>query len=253
MNEEDEKTVDNQAQAVGEESISPSKRQAYIDYARSKNGDSFDPDDEETLFSEMLDYRTKNDESQAKIVEMFSRNPQLAQIMSDMTNGKRGAAAAFARYFGRDFLSAEEGSDEWNEIEEAERERQAELDSMRNRKESYDANIESSLPVLEEFASEKKIDIDEFLNNVYSKLLEPIFMGTYTPEVLSMLYNALNYDTDVEDSFQSGKVAGRNEKIDKMRKANTGDGLPRLGASGGGGHLPKRPQKEKFKSSVWDD
>jgi hypothetical protein len=127
-----------------------------------------------------------------------------------------------------------------------------ELESMRKSKEEYDVNIEASLPVLDEFATSRKIDIDEFLDSAYSWILEPIFKGNYTTELLEMLYNAMNYKTDIEESFQSGVVAGRNQKIDRMRKDNAGDGLPRLGASTAS-TVKRAEKKPSYKSSVWND
>ena len=232
------------------ENATPTKRQAYLDYMASMSPD-FNSEDEEALFEDMLNYRQKNEDSRAQFAKILTENPQLAQVMSDMASGKRGMAASFARYFGKDLLSAEEGSDEWNEIQEAEKERQAELDEIRARQDEFNKNIEASVPVLDEFAKKKGIDTDEFLDSVYEKMLAPIFAGTYTPELLEMLYKAMNYDTDVEDSFQSGVVAGKNERIAKMRKENAGDGLPRLGASSG---VDNKPQKKKipYRSSTWD-
>ena len=81
-------------------------------------------------------------------------------------------------------MGAEEGSDEWNDLQNAEKERMEELESMRKSKEEYDVNIEASLPVLDEFATSRKIDIDEFLDSAYSWILEPIFKGNYTTELL---------------------------------------------------------------------
>ena len=186
------------------------------------------------------------------MTEILSKDPRLAQVLSDMAGGKRGATSALVRYFGKDILRAEEGSDEWNDLQNAEKERMEELESMRKSKEEYDVNIEASLPVLDEFATSRKIDIDEFLDSAYSRILEPIFKGNYTTELLEMLYNAMNYKTDIEESFQSGVVAGRNQKIDRMRKDNAGDGLPRLGASTAS-TVKRAEKKPSYKSSVWND
>jgi len=252
MDEEKNKAGASAPSAAVESTPPQTKRQAYLDYLRLRSDGGEVRDDDDAIFSEMLDYRTKNDESQEKIIDMFNRNPQIAQVISDLANEKRGAAAAFARYFGKDLLSVEEGSAEWEEIQQAEKERQDEIEHIRQQTQEYEANIEASAPVLTRFATEKGIDIDSFLNDAYERMLKPIFAGTYTPEVLSMLYNALNYEVDVEESFRSGKVAGRNEKIDRMRRENAGDGMPRLGASTGETKPQRRPSA-KYRSSVWDE
>lgn len=110
-------------------------------------------------------------------------------------------------------MRAEEGSDEWNDLQNAEKERMEELESMRKSKEEYDVNIEASLPVLDEFATSRKIDIDEFLDSAYSRILEPIFKGNYTTELLEMLYNAMNYKTDIEESFSLVLLQGEIKRL----------------------------------------
>ena len=71
----------------------PSKKQAYLDYMRSRMGESYG-EDEDSVYSDMLDYRQKNDESQERMTEILSKDPRLAQVLSDMAGGKRGATSA---------------------------------------------------------------------------------------------------------------------------------------------------------------
>ena len=224
---------------------------AYVDYMRGVNPD-FSDEDEDSMYDDMLSYRKGNDESRRKISEMLSENPQLAQVLSDIANKKRGAGAAFARYFGKDMLNAEEGTPEWEEIQQAEKERNEELLSLRKRGADYEANIEASKPVLDEFGKENGLDIDKFLDEAYSRIIEPIFLGKYDKELLGRLRNALAYEGDVEASFNAGKAAGRNERIEDMRKANVGDGLPRMGSSAGMSKPTKVAKKPNWGNSVWD-
>ena len=226
-------------------------RLAYMDYMRGVNPD-FSDDDEDAVYDDMLSYRKSNDESRKRISGMLRENPQLAQVLSDIANKKRGAGAAFARYFGKDMLNAEEGTPEWDEIQQAEKERNEELLSLRKRGADYEANIEASKPVLDEFGKENGLDIDKFLDEAYSRIIEPIFLGKYDKELLGRLRNALAYEGDVEASFNAGKAAGRNERIEDMRKANVGDGLPRMGSSAGMSKPTKVAKKSNWGNSVWD-
>lgn len=225
-------------------------RSAYVDYMKGVNPE-FNGDDEDAMYDDMLSYRRSNDESRQKISDMLSENPQLAQVLSDIANKKRGAGAAFARYFGKDMLNAEEGTPEWDEIQQAEKERNEELLSIRKRGADYDANIEASKPVLDEFGKENGINVDDFLDEAYGKIIEPIFLGKYDKDLLRRLKNALDYDSDVETSFNAGKAAGRNERIEDMRKANVGDGLPRMGSSAGMQNPVKKTERP-VRRSVWD-
>lgn len=67
----------------------PSKKQVYLDYMRSRMGESYG-EDEDSVYSDMLDYRQKNDESQERMTEILSKDPRLAQVLSDMAGGKGG-------------------------------------------------------------------------------------------------------------------------------------------------------------------
>lgn len=245
-----DKMTDKESQAGNMEERPKRGRSAYIDYMSGVNPD-FNGEDEEAIYEDMLSYRKNNDESRKRISDMLSENPQLAQVLSDIANKKRGAGAAFARYFGKDLLNAEEGSPEWDEIQQAEKDRNEELMALRKRGEDYDANIEASKAVLDEFGRENNVNIDDFLDEAYGKIIEPIFLGKYDKELLRRLKNALDYDSDVETSFNAGKAAGRNERIEDMRKANVGDGLPRMGSSAGMRQVPKKPES-RMRKSVWD-
>lgn len=246
------KLNDNESTAIEKAEEPRRGKSAYIDYMSGVNPD-FNGEDEEAMYEDMLSYRKNNDESRRRISDMLSENPQLAQVLSDIANKKRGAGAAFARYFGKDMLNAEEGTPEWDEIQQAEKERNEELLSIRKRGEDYDANIEASKPILDQFGKEYGVNVDEFLDNAYSKIIEPIFLGKYDKDLLIRLKNALDYENDVESSFNAGKAAGRNERIEDMRKANIGDGLPRMGSSAG--MQPAQGVKKPIRrgGSVWND
>lgn len=226
-------------------------REAYLEYVKERFPEGYNPDDDESVYGHSLDRMRKMDESESKMMEALTSDPRLAQALADIVGKKKGAASALARYFGKDMLNAEEGSEEWDEIEISEKERMEELQAMGTRKEEYDRNIEESSGILDEFAKKKGIDIDQFLDEVYDRLLDPIFSGKYSEEVLSMLYNALNYDTDVEEAFQAGNVRGRNEKIDNMKK-DVGDGLPKLGNTGITENKALPKEKPRKPGSVWE-
>lgn len=233
----------------------PSKRDEYLDYLLDRYPDRFQKDDEDSVFG-FLSEKTKGDDAaEDRLAEALSADPRLAQILSDVLNKKRNAPAAFARYFGKDFLNAEEGTAEYDEIEAAESERMAELEEGKTAKAEYDKNIEASAPLLDEFAKENKLDIQAFLDKVYDQIIEPIFDGNYTKELLTMLNNALNYATDVEQAMKAGQVQARNERIEQMHR-EPGDGMPSLGGSAGATEK-KQPQiKRNFNvknESVWDD
>lgn len=192
--------------------------------------DDFDPEDEEGSSEKVLSYLIKSKEQKAKLAEALKSDPRLASVLADIVSGKKNAAGALTRYFGKDFLNAEEGTEEYDAIVEAEKERKAEQDKAEASKKEYEANLEKSMPEVEAYCKEKGYNVEDFLNNAWDKILQPIMSGIYTKEVLDVLDKGFNYDKDVKDALVAGEIKGKNENIHKM-KAKAGDGMPKMGGS----------------------
>ena len=208
-----------------QEEVQPTKRE-LLHKMMAEKFDGYKPDDDEGNASLIMEYINRNEDQSGKMADALAKDPRLAQVLADVVSGKRGAAGALARYFGKDFLSAEEGSPEAEEIAKAEEERKKELDDMDASKKEYEDNINASMPVIVEHCKENGCDPDEFLGKVWDEIVNPIFMGTYSKELLDKLDKAFNYDKDVSDAMAAGEVKGRNTKINKM-KEDVGDGLPK--------------------------
>lgn len=186
----------------------------------------YNPEDEEASYGMLIDRYSKDEEQRKILSDAINKDPRLASVLSDIVSGKRSSGNALVRYYGRDFLSAEEGTPEYDDIAAAEEERKKETEEMTAREEEYKKNIDDSTPVIEQFCNEKGYNVDDFLNNVWDKIASPILSGMYTKELLTMLDNAFNYDTDVNDAMKAGEVKGRNMNVNKMRKDKVGDGMP---------------------------
>lgn len=241
--------------AEGNAPVSKSKRDEYNEYLKSRYAGETPDEDEEGFYDRVLKNQRGGDEAQQRFAEALNKEPELAQVLSDVISGKRGAAAALVRYFGRDMLNAEEGSPEYEEITKSEDERMQELESRKASDEEYNKNLEASQEALTSFASQHNINIDDFLGDVYDKILDPIFSGNYTPEVLDVLFKGLNYDADIEESFNAGTVKGKNTNIEKMKKESVGDGQPSLSNAAPvvrPRNTPKSALSDIKTGSVWD-
>ena len=205
--------------------VEPTKKE-MLHKLMSEKFEGYKPDDEEGNSSLLMEYINHNEDQSSKMANALAKDPRLAQALADIVSGKRGSAGALARYFGKDFLSAEEGSPEAEEIAKAEEERKKELDDMDSSKKEYQDNVDASMPAILEYCKEKGCDPDEFLGKVWDEIVNPIFMGTYSKDLLDKLDKAFNYDKDVNDAMAAGEVKGRNTKINKM-KEDVGDGLPK--------------------------
>ena len=201
------------------------KREMLNDVLRDEI-EGYDPEDEEGSSEMLMGYINRGKDSRKHMMDALNSDHRLAQVLADVAGKKRGAAAAFARYFGRDFLNAEEGTSEYDEIVKAEEERKKEMESMSASAKEYKSNIEASVPVIEEWAKGKGIDKDEFLDKVWERIVAPITNGTYSNELLDLLDKAISYDKDTKDAMDAGRVAGRNENIRSLRNEQLGDGMP---------------------------
>ena len=127
-------------------------------------------------------------------------------------------------------MDVDEDSPEFEEMMLADEERKEEVMRMANDRKEYEANLQESRPVIEEFCREHGYDPAEFMDNVWDQIVFPIMAGRYTHEVCTALDHALTYDKDVEDAFAAGDIKGRNTSIQRM-KQDFGDGLPKGMAS----------------------
>ncbi len=192
-------------------------------------GDEFSIDDP-TSQDLLLQYVHMNSEQNERLKEVLERDPRMAQMLLDMIQGKRNAHSAVARYFGRSLMDVDEDSPEFEEMMLADEEHKEEVMRMANDRKEYEANLQESRPVIEEFCREHGYDPAEFMDNVWDQIVFPIMAGRYTHEVCTALDHALTYDKDVEDAFAAGDIKGRNTSIQRM-KQDFGDGLPKGMAS----------------------
>ena len=73
---------------------------------------------------ECLSKLRQNEEQKKILSDAINRDPRLASVLSDIVSGKRSSGNALVRYYGRDFLSAEEGTPEYKDIASAEEEKE---------------------------------------------------------------------------------------------------------------------------------
>lgn len=225
---------------TGEIETGPTKKQALQEMLKSIIS-GYDPDDEETSSESLMKYLNENNEQKSKLAEALRNDPRLAQLLSDIVSGKRNAAGSLARYFGKDYLSAEEGSPEYEDILKAEEERKAEQEASEVSRNEYQANLERSMPEVEAFCKEKGYQVDEFLDNAWNRLIQPVLSGLYSKDVCEFIDKGFTYDKDINDASEAGYVKGRNENIHKM-KEERGDGMPKI--SGSETTSPKVNKKE---------
>lgn len=188
-------------------------------------GEDFDLAD--SLSQELLvNYLRMNKEQNEQLAASLERDPRLAQLLSDVINGKRNAHSAMARYFGAAFMAVDEENPEYEEIMLADDERREDMMRIANERRQYERNLEESIPVIESFCNERGYDASDFMDKVWETVIFPVMAGNYTHDVCLALDHAITYDKDVEDAFAAGDIKGRNTNIQRM-KEDFGDGMPK--------------------------
>lgn len=203
-------------------------------------GKSFKLDTPESQ-EKLKDFFRSNIEQNERLAKVLELDPRLAQLLSDVVQGKRSAHAAMARYYGKSFFEHEEGSPEYEEMLRMDEERRNEAYEMANNRREYEANLERSRPVIESFCSKHGYEPAEFMDKVWEQLVFPILSGTYTADVCQALEHAINYEQDVEDAFAAGNIKGRNTNIRRMQE-EFGDGLPKGMSSVAPAQEQRRPK-----------
>lgn len=215
MNEEETKQL---PEAPVEGAIVDPEDEEYSQFLRDNLGDEYDETDEKKNRRGLMDYVNRNKKGTERINRSMRKDPRFAQAFSDMSSGKRGAHGALARYFGKDFLTAEEGTPEYDEIMAAEEERLKEMEEAAKARDEYEQNYNQSVPIIQQFCEEKGYDFDEFRDKIWNMIALPIMEGRYDQNFLELLDKAMNYDKDVQDAMAAGEVKGRNTNINAMRK-----------------------------------
>ena len=235
-------------QSQGAEPPKPSKRQQLNDLLTSEI-DGYNPEDDEGSAGMLTDYLQRNIDDRKRFGEAIEKDPRFAQVISDVASGKRNAGAALARYFGKDFLSADEGSDAYNEIMQAEKERMDDLEKSLERSKKYEQNVEKSMPLLESKCKEAGVDLNAFLDKVWEQVVYPISEGNYDV-IFDVLQKGFSYDKDVNDAMAAGETKGRNTRINKMREER-GDGMPK-GISSANLTQDRKPRRSAFMQAALD-
>ena len=200
------------------------------------------PEEERTgdMSQDALNLINRMVEERDRMVENISDDPRLAQVFADVVSGNRKPDMALARYFGKNLLTAEEGSPEYDELMAADAEYMNERNEMKTRREQQEAGAKEFFDAFENYLEAQGLDKEKYINAVFSEILEPSLDLKVDEKLFARLVMAVDYDKDVEDAFKAGEVRGRNMNIHEM-KGKLGDGLPKaLGSQGAPVEQPKR-------------
>lgn len=201
------------------------------------------PEEERTgdMAEDALNLINRMVEERNRMVENISDDPRLAQVFADVVSGNRKPDAALARYFGKNLLTAEEGTPEYDELMAADAEYMNERNEMKTKREQQQASATEFFDAFADYLDKQGLDREKYMDAVFREVLEPALDLKVDETLFARLVNAVDYNKDVEDAFEAGKVKGRNMNIHEM-KGKIGDGLPK--AMGSQGVPVEQPKKK---------
>lgn len=186
------------------------------------------------------------EENSSKMVDMFYHgDPRVAAFFNACKDGQ-SPVEFLLENFGDDFreaLDSEEGKkkfiDKYNKwLEKVAQEKTLEEEASKN--------LDESLNLLDQIQQEKGLTDEQAaqLFDTVHQLTNDLARNIISRETYEFALKGMNYDNDVAQAEELGRVQGRNEKIeDKLRKKQMPEGLPPTLNSG----QPARqePKKEK--------
>lgn len=200
----------------------------------------------EEILEDYTSKQTAYDESNSKLVEILTTDPNAAEfIQSWIETGD--PRTALVETFGDDLGMDEKSRENFKAQLTDWRKRKSENDALNAEAE---ANWQNSLQALDEWGSGNGLTMEQ-KRDVMLRLLAITFNGMvnkYEKDDFEMAWSAMNHDDDVKKAKIEGEVAGRNERIAAARRERTlADSMPPSVTGGQGGRTPE----VKRKSSPW--
>ena len=230
------------------------KRASFKERMKGKYPDK-DFEDDELLFGQVSDDYDNYEqelsgykEREGKFADMFSSDPRSATFLTNWKNGG-DPAVELVRQFGTDIKEAIDDPEKLDAITEANKEFVERVAKAKELDDLYKTNITESLSMLDSYQQENGLT-DEEIDSAMGLLITIVkdgVMGKFTKESLDLAFKALNHDADVENAGYEGEVRGKNGKVvEKLRKEQSGDGIPQMGGKNGSAGTPSRRRSSIF-------
>lgn len=193
-------------------------------------------------------------ESQQKLYDVLDNSDETVQLLRQMANGKDffEALSSIVDIEARLSEMKEDDPEKYKQVlkEQAKREARLEQEEQQRQKleQDYADNESASQENITTFQKEKEFDNtqkEEFLGSI-NKHFANIVHGKVTPDFLQVMYRGLQYEKDVEQAKEKGKIEGKNEKINAERQKKMGDGLPITR----GGKPKQQPKASRGKRAI---
>lgn len=240
---------------MAEEKQVKSRRDEFGERLKKKYPDREYADDE-ALFGQINDDYDEYDnqltgykDREKTLTDMFTKDPQSAQFITDMAQGKDPWSSLINR-IGID--GVKEMLDDPAKMDEFAASNKEYVDRMAKQKdleEKWQANMKETLSMLEKKQQELGLT-DEQVDAAADWIKEvtnDAVIGIIKPETIDMALKAINHDADMQAASAEGEIRGKNAKAEaQLRKPKRGDGTPTLAGAN------NAPAPSRTNDSIFD-
>lgn len=191
-------------------------------------------------------YKGQAEAANAKLLEVMDANPEIVDILRDLTKGAT-FAEALSRNVDIEDLTPAEGDPDYEAWGKNKASRLASKAEMEKRRQEFADNVKLSEQTVKEFAKEQgmtEAEAEKQLEAV-EQLFSEMTSGKISKEFLMKMKKALSADQEKEEAKNMGKIEGKNEAI-IAHKTPVGDGLPKLSGGGSMGEGAPGPKPDIF-------
>lgn len=228
------------AQSAPTEETAPRGRAALRSrYKEAYPDEDFDGMDDDAFADRVSsDMDAQNDkikryeDNDAKLTELFEKNPQSAQFLMDMADGK-DFLQNISDNFGEGIIEALNDPEKLEELSRSNKKKLEQAAAEKDYEDKWERAMVDSLTNLQQATEEGEYSEDEVQQGMelYDQLVGSYIDGNISKELFDAVMRAVRYKQDVESARREGEVEGRNANINEsLRKRNaSNDGLPSLG------------------------
>lgn len=224
----------------------PSSKEIWTKNIRAKRPDLAE-DDEEGLYNASMegydaehDYAKNMREQNGRLQEAIGASPEIAAFMGEIYERGADGHPEMAFHQLGDLIKAYSTGEITSEEYLAEKEKRGKAEGEKAKR------LEAQNDAYVKWCEEKGYDPEEWMQRASEVIFKPMSDFSADGKFFDALDNMLNYEGDVNDARESGRVQGRNESIAaKMEKESKNDGL--INGSRGGSAPIEAPVEEENK------
>lgn len=214
-----------------------SKKDEWLDRLRSKHPDREYASDDDFYTSALEDQdqlekdindRKGKDQS---LVDLISERPQLGALLANLKDMKDPEAVTkLLGMYGEDFQSSIGNEEALKAMAEAQSERMEKDARNKAFSDKCEKDFEERLDMISSFCDSKGLSEDDATKFIGS-FLDFCYRGTtsqFEESDLEAFHKGTNYDNDIQEAENKGKIKGANEKIELKKKESAGGDVPSL-------------------------